>query len=247
MRERHADLVPAVGAERIGGARGIVLLVAQETDPVARRRIADAGHGRVLRAVGELVEHAGAERRARGQQPDRAAVGEFPAGGRNFHRRVVVAVARREPGARPVQARGGKRELRHARGGSVEQDLLRCRVVEEELVPHRLLDRRHAGHLEAQQLGGIGQTRNPTAPGNGEAVAHQEAVARRFGRGERIAGGRVVQQVQHALVAAIVDVVEQRAVALGRIGRPQDLEIRRVLDLAARVARREPDVDDAAI
>ena len=251
VRDRHADLVPAVGAERIGAAKSILLLVAQEADPVARRRIADAGHGRILRAVGELVEDAGAERRAGGQQANGIAVDEFPSGRRNLHRRFVIAVACREPRARLVEAHGGKRELRHAGSGRVEQDFPRRRVVEEELVPHRLLDRRHAGHFEPQQLSAVcrhaRQARNPAAPGDGEAVAHEEAVTRRVGRGERVAGRRVVQQVQHALVAAIVDVVEQRAVALGRIRRPQDVEVRRVFDLAARIARREPDVDDVPV
>src|SRR5258706_2317986 len=53
--------------------------------------------------------------------------------------------------------------------------------------------------------------------------------------------------MDHALVAAVVDVIEERAVAFHRVGRPQDFEIGRVLDAPALVARREANVDDAAV
>ena len=49
------------------------------------------------------------------------------------------------------------------------------------------------------------------------------------------------------LVAAIDHVEEQHAVALLAVGRPQDLDIGRVLDHAARIARRERDVLDDGV
>src|SRR5262249_53952563 len=49
------------------------------------------------------------------------------------------------------------------------------------------------------------------------------------------------------LVAAVVDIVENRPVALGRILGRQDVEVGRELDLAGAVARREIQVDDRLI
>ena len=237
VRERHRDPVAPIRAERVGLARAVALGVAQETDPVARRGKGDAGDRRVARAVGELVERAGEKRRALRQQADRAVVEELPAARRDRARRVFVALAHREPRGGLVQAgrRKGKRRLELAR------------VVEQELVPHRLLDARRPRHVQMEEIRRSGQPRDPAAPDDGEAAPHQEAVARRFRRVERVVRRHVVQQVDKPLVAAVVDVVEQRAVALVGIGRAQDVEVGRVFDLAARVARRAADVDDAAV
>ena len=175
------------------------------------------------------------------QQHDGAVVAEIPAAARDRLRRGVVALAHRELRLRLVQARGGKSEPR----------LELLRVVEEEFVPHRLLEAGRVRHFQPQDVGrGREAARvggNPAAPGDAEALAHEEAVARALRRIQRVVRRRVVQQVDDALVAAVVDVVDERAVALHGIRRAQDVEIGRVLDLAARVARRAPQVDDGAV
>jgi hypothetical protein len=50
-----------------------------------------------------------------------------------------------------------------------------------------------------------------------------------------------------ALVAAVDDVEEQYAVALGAVGRPHDVDVGDVFDHAPGIARREADVLDAGI
>lgn len=64
---------------------------------------------------------------------------------------------------------------------------------------------------------------------------------------EQVVGRGVVEHAHRDLVAAVVDVVEQGAVALGGIGGPEDVEIGGVLHHAARVLRRQREIDDAAI
>ena len=80
------------------------------------------------------------------------------------------------------------------------------------------------------------------------AAAHREAVADIGERLRIVHALRAVGDVaeQH-LAAAIVDLVEDAAVALGRVLGPQHEEVGRVLDHAARVARRLVDQRDALV
>src|SRR5258706_255511 len=75
----------------------------------------------------------------------------------------------------------------------------------------------------------------------------ESAPARGLGRIERVAARRLVELAQDHLVAAVADVVDEGAVALERVRGAQDLEVGRVFDLAARVARGKADVGDVAV
>ena len=57
----------------------------------------------------------------------------------------------------------------------------------------------------------------------------------------------VVEQRETELVAAIDHLVEQAAVAIGRNGRTQNLDIGRGLDQTLRIARRAVEIDDDRI
>ncbi len=101
------DLLHVAG-ERIGDA-GIVLLgTSCETREIAHRREAEAGHHRILRHIGELIECALPERRGFFGESDRRAgfVGIVPLVGQDHRRRVVVADAYSEGGFRLVERCG---------------------------------------------------------------------------------------------------------------------------------------------
>ena len=59
--------------------------------------------------------------------------------------------------------------------------------------------------------------------------------------------GCFLERLQQRLAAAVADLVEQPAVAAARIDRLQHVEVGAGLDLAARVARRELEIDDFAV
>jgi len=77
---------------------------------------------------------------------------------------------------------------------------------------------------------------------------HQKAVADVGSLREIVDDDRtVVEQRETELVAAIERLVEQAAIAVGRNGRTQDLDIGRSLDQTLRVARRTIEIDDDRI
>ena len=77
----------------------------------------------------------------------------------------------------------------------------------------------------------------PAAPQHGKTVTHEEAIARMHGRLWIIRALAVVEGPKREHVAAVVDVIEQLAAALGGIHGFEQKEIRPALDLATRVAR----------
>src|SRR5262249_56864710 len=87
----------------------------------------------------------------------------------------------------------------------------------------------------------------PTVPEQRVAMLHQEAIASVLRRRRVVASRGVVETGQNALVAAIGKFVEQRAVALGDVDRLEDVEVSRILDHSAGVARRLVEVDDCRI
>ena len=59
--------------------------------------------------------------------------------------------------------------------------------------------------------------------------------------------GALLKRASARFVAAVVDVVEQRAVALGHVDGLEDVEVGGILDHAARVARRLVEIDDRGV
>ena len=103
------------------------------------------------------------------------------------------------------------------------------------------------GHLHGQAPIPRKQISLPPAPHHGVAPAHQKAVARVLG-GARIVGGRgIVEELQRALVAAVVDVVEQPPVAAAHVHGLDDEELRGILHQAAVVGRRQRQVHDVLV
>ena len=106
-------------------------------------------------------------------------------------------------------------------------------IVRHEHRPDRLADARGRRHVDRHQVVLPADVELPADPDQGEAVAHQEAVAevrRRLG----ILCAPAVEAGQDHLAAPVHDVDQCDAVA-GRVGqRPQDVDIRRKGDLSAR-------------
>jgi hypothetical protein len=70
------------------------------------------------------------------------------------------------------------------------------------------------------------------------ALAHQEAVAGIARACDIAVGAAVIEMAKRVGAAAIGDLVEEPLVGLGAIDRAQDLEVRGILDHAARIHRR---------
>ena len=126
-----------------------------------------------------------------------------------------------------------------------------ARLIGDELDAHR------PGHRPAV-VGGDGQVEDlppiagkqvalPGEPGDRVAAPHQEAVAG-VGQTPRVVGaGRIVEELQAALVAAVGPVEEQPPVAGLHVDRLQQQEIGRELHEPARIPRRLVDVDDGRL
>ena len=116
-----------------------------------------------------------------------------------------------------------------------------------------------AAHPAGDRLAGIGRNRDlhphapfrhvplPSHPEQGVALLHQRAVTE-LGFARRIGGvGRILKDRQNPLAAAIAGLVEKPAIAASRVEGLQQIEVRRELDQALRILRREIQVDDAAV
>jgi hypothetical protein len=98
-----------------------------------------------------------------------------------------------------------------------------------------------------KQAGIGGQSGNPAAENNREALPHQEAISGVGGRARVVPGWRAVELDQRALAAAIVHVIEECAVSLGHVGRLQDVEIGRIFHSSGGAQGRLVEVHDAGI
>lgn len=203
--------------------------------------IADGGEtephdARVLRGIRELVERAPPERRAGGQEPDGGSRGVrvLPVGRRDGRGRILVALAHREARLSLVRGRRRVRQRPGRRRPVVDDELLERGPHEG--TPVRVL-RDGDGEGETAAPGRCGGV--PAAPGQGVAQAHEEAVAGVGGRRWIVIHGRGVVQLDEGEDAApVVELEEEPAVGLGGIDRPQDVDVRRVLDPTRTVARR---------
>ena len=96
----------------------------------------------------------------------------------------------------------------------------------------------------ARRRGDVG---GPRRPQQGEAAAEQEAVTRLRRRLGIIAERGVVELAQNRDIAAVVDLVEQRAVAARGVDRAQHQEFGAELDQATVVAGRQLEIGDRRI
>ena len=200
----------------------------------------DADDFRIGRAVDDVVDAAGLEAAV---ERDGASVGEAPARSRNHlalrdrlvaHGHHVLDGVRVEHRVRLVVAIGERRRVRA--------------LVEDEVAAHESGDAPAVvggdRHLHAHRAGPLGDVPLPSHPEQGEALAHQCTVAE-FRVGLRIGRtGRFLKRREHALAAAVADLVEQPAVAARRIDRLEHVEVGARLDLAGSISRRELQVDD---
>ena len=239
----------AVRGERIGGAFLIGLLIAQETDHVAGRCVADADDLRFGRLVPKLVNLDRRKFRALRRQPDRLLVGELPLLGRHLDALILLARAHREPRLRLV---GRRRRITQLDDRAVR----RAARGDLELLADAFDDGRAVflGHREFRREPGARprSVRVPSRPYDRVAALECEIVAEFLDRLGIVGDGLrdlrgVLQPVDQEFAAAVVDLVEQHAAALLRIRRPQDVDVGLILDHAARVARRFVEIDDALV
>ncbi len=110
-----------------------------------------------------------------------------------------------------------------------------------EITPHESLDRLavvgRRRRVHADEAGALRDVELPADPQQREALIHQKPVAH-LGRGRGIgASSGVIEEAEHAFAAAVGHFVEHGAVAALHSFRLDEKEVRRELDLAARVAR----------
>ena len=217
-------------------------IVAQPTHDIAGCREAQRYLG-ILGLVVELVEIARLGLGAVAQL-DRAGIDEGPLVERQFVRLVVGAFAHRQPCPRLLQ--------RGRLVGELEGFQVAAARARTELLAHGLDDGLAVigGDRRAQPQPHVGARciGVPARPHDGVALAQRKAVAD-IGHGLGIVHAlRPIGDVaeQH-LAAAVVDFVEDPSVAAGGILGPQDEDVRRVLDLAAFIARRLVDQGDALV
>ena len=87
----------------------------------------------------------------------------------------------------------------------------------------------------------------PSEPNDGVAAAHQVTVAG-VRQGARVVGrGRVIEELQHSLVAAVAVIEKETAVAESRIDRLQDREIAGEMDEPLAISWRLIEIGDAAL
>ena len=132
---------------------------------------------------------------------------------------------------------------------AVGQRLGRGIVVGNEIAAHQTGDLLAVfggdGHLHPHLA--IGHVPLPAQPEQGIALRHQRAVADLFRR-RGIAAVLGFLEIGHrGLAAAIAHLVEQPAIALGRIDGLEHEEIGAELDLAPRILRRQIEIDDALV
>ena len=244
-----AQEAPALGdapSDREADAQHRILrgrVVLQEADEIASAGEADPDDARIGAAIDHVVDAARLESAV---ERDRAAVDEVPARSRD----------NLAPGGRIVADRhdvlGAVRVDR--RIGLVRAIGDRCRgcaLVEDEVAADDAGDPPAVfsgdRHFHPHRTGAFGYVPLPSHPEQREALAHERAVAelRFFCRVGR--PGRLLKGLQQRLATAVADLIEQPAVAPAGIDRLQHVEIGARLDLAARVARRQLEVDNLAV
>ena len=127
------------------------------------------------------------------------------------------------------------------------------RRVDDDLATHEPRDPFGNGRFEGQQVSlliGFSVAWYVSLPADGgehEAVFHQQTVAEVCFFRRRVAAGGALKGAQHAVAAAIDDVVEQRTVAARRVGGHQQPDVGAAFDVPVGVRPSQRQVDDARI
>ena len=128
-----------------------------------------------------------------------------------------------------------------------------ARPIHDQIVGNLAGDRRAVlgGDGRAQHhplvAGRGGDVGGPRRPQQGKAPTEQESVAGVGNGGRIVAARRVVELAEYRNIAAVVDLVEQRAVAARGIDRTQQQEFGAEFDQAAIIARRQREVGNGRI
>ena len=246
---QHPATLRYAEAERVADARSQRIAfrrMAQERHDVADRREADAHHDRIARAVDELEDRAAIEAwRGRPGDLDMAVIDQPPRQPGRRNTRIGLTLAHRQRRTRRIGDR-----IHQRADETVFRHLLDIGIAEQPgcLGDELLTD--HAGDA-IDDREACGQTivagrhvALPPAPHQREAAAHQEAVA---GVARMAALRRAVQSRHDRLVAAVGHVVDQPAIAARNVNRLQNAELGLILDVAACIARRLVQIDDAGV
>ena len=240
VRKRAIDRGAAAGSQRIGGTGFVHGVMAKKRDEVARRRKADPGHQRVGRLVDELVDRADWKGGSGRGEADGLRIDELPTLARDDGGLLAVAVAHQQRG------RSGRWPPPERQRAAVVVALLNrnsshtvCSIGPEPPVAvgtsmrKALLAAGRPGIQPLQTTEKPWRIRKPLPASSGVAGS--------------LLARRAVELDERALVAAVVDVVEQGAVALGQVGGLENVEVGRVLDFSARIARRLVEIDDHGV
>src|SRR5205807_2518330 len=98
-----------------------------------------------------------------------------------------------------------------------------------------LSDRRPQKHASFARQ----QLADPAAPDNGVTAPHEKAIPLAAGLVEIVAAGRAIEELQRQLAAAVVDVVEDGAVAFGGVAGGKDEHVACAFDHASAIPRRQ--------
>ena len=228
-------IAPAGNGQRVGR------LVLQHRDDVADRRGPEPDDRRVLGGVDDLVDLSGLE--LRGHRHARPIGRERPLIARNDPARSFNRVAHRQHVVRGVRIDDGVRGVI-----AVGERMIGFPLGDDEVAPHQAADRPPVvggdRRVHAKPVRGV---ELPAHPEQREALPHQEAVAHLRRRARVDASGRVVEEAQHPLPAAIGHLVEDGAVAARDVFRLDEEEVRGELHFPGGVARRLVQVGDDAV
>ncbi len=237
---RHAPTDCVAQARRRVVRRSVVF---EKADEVSRAGEAASEHARIRRAVHNVVDSPRfesafdrdvlrADEAPSRTRYDRSFRGRFVA-----HRHDVLGGVRIEDRICQMIAIGERRRRRL--------------LVENEISAHDAGDSlavfRGNRHLHSHRAGALRHVPLPSHPEQGKPLAHQRAVSE-FGLGCRIGRScRLLKRLQDRFAAAVADFVEEATVCTARIDRLQQKEISARLHLAARILRREFQIDDDVV
>ncbi len=232
-----------VPLQRIGRAEVVGRLVPQPGVPVPDGGESQPVHGRVVGRVRELVDVV--RDPACRDQVDRRSARVVRPTRRGNHRGHVVQVNAMGQRRRALVERG-RRIVERERGRSRHHDVLVRRPGDRRAIGV-LGDRQRDRRVEARSAGA--RRLVPAAPHHRVAARHQEGVCQHGRVRDRagvVAAGHATE-VSPRFAAAVRRLVHHLVRAATEVDRLEDVEVERVLDLAAGVPRRELDVHDHGV
>ena len=241
---------PALLAERVRATSAIFLAIAQKADEIAHRGMAEPQHQRVASGIDELVDPTrlepsgnvyvaiGGDHRLHGALVVETGTtfdpGKAPVFRRHRYPLVIGIAPPRQPRLARVQ-----RDCRMAadRGAATQRE---CRpagpvgdVFSADEPGQRPAAFARDGQVEQQPPIPRQQVALPGEPNDCVAAAHQETIAGMRQAARVVGSGRIIEELQHPLVAAVAVIEKQTAVAAHRIDRLQDRKIAGEMDEAA--------------